>query len=94
MMPRKIKKILKSRPTIEGAGVHLKRAFGYSQVPEFDPFLMLDDFLPATPMNTWPVFPGTRIGASRRSPTCWKGWSSMATAWATGVPSAPAMCNG
>ena len=33
MTTRKIKSIFKSRPTIEGAGVHLKRAFGYSQVP-------------------------------------------------------------
>jgi redox-sensitive bicupin YhaK (pirin superfamily) len=41
---RKIKKILKSKPTIEGAGVHLKRAFGYVQVPLLDPFLLLDDF--------------------------------------------------
>jgi quercetin 2,3-dioxygenase len=41
---RKIAKVLKSKPTIEGAGVHLKRAFGFSQVPAFDPFLMLDDF--------------------------------------------------
>jgi len=41
---RKIKKILKSKPTVEGAGVHLKRAFGYYQVPLLDPFLLLDDF--------------------------------------------------
>lgn len=41
---RRIKKGLKSQPTIEGAGVHLKRAFGYQQVPELDPFLLLDDF--------------------------------------------------
>lgn len=41
---RKIKKLWKSRPTIEGAGVHLKRAFGYQQVPQLDPFLLLDDF--------------------------------------------------
>ncbi|MBI5055773.1 MAG: pirin family protein [Nitrospirae bacterium] len=41
---RKIKKIFKSKPTIEGAGVHLKRAFGYYQVPLLDPFLLLDDF--------------------------------------------------
>ena len=44
MSIRRIAKIFKSRPTVEGAGVHLKRAFGYSQVPQFDPFLMLDDF--------------------------------------------------
>jgi|APLow6443716910_1056828.scaffolds.fasta_scaffold52514_2 hypothetical protein len=41
---RKIRKIYKSQPTIEGAGVHLRRAFGFDEVPLFDPFLMLDDF--------------------------------------------------
>lgn len=41
---RRIRKVLKSQPTIEGAGVHLKRAFGYQQVRELDPFLLLDDF--------------------------------------------------
>jgi redox-sensitive bicupin YhaK (pirin superfamily) len=41
---RKIRKVLRSKPTIEGAGVHLKRAFGFSEVPVFDPFLLLDDF--------------------------------------------------
>jgi redox-sensitive bicupin YhaK (pirin superfamily) len=41
---RKIRKVIKSKPTIEGAGVHLKRAFGFSEVPVFDPFLLLDDF--------------------------------------------------
>jgi redox-sensitive bicupin YhaK (pirin superfamily) len=33
-----------SRPTLEGAGVHLHRAFGFGQEELFDPFLMLDDF--------------------------------------------------
>jgi quercetin 2,3-dioxygenase len=41
---RKIRKVIKSKPTIEGAGVHLKRAFGFSEAPLFDPFLLLDDF--------------------------------------------------
>ncbi len=41
---RSINKIMKSRPTIEGAGVHLKRAFGFDQAPQLDPFLLLDDF--------------------------------------------------
>lgn len=41
---RKIRKVLHSRPTLEGAGVHLKRAFGYQHVPQLDPFLLLDDF--------------------------------------------------
>jgi hypothetical protein len=41
---RKIDKVWKSKATVEGAGVHLKRAFGYYQAPMFDPFLLLDDF--------------------------------------------------
>lgn len=41
---RIIRKVIKSRPTIEGAGVHLKRAFAFPEVPAFDPFLLLDDF--------------------------------------------------
>ena len=57
MTTRKINKIFKSRPTIEGAGVHLKRAFGYSQVPQFDPFLMLDDFHTSNPDEYLAGFP-------------------------------------
>ncbi|MEI6703990.1 MAG: pirin family protein, partial [Deltaproteobacteria bacterium] len=49
MSIRKISTTLRSVPTIEGAGVHLKRAFGYHQVPLFDPFLMLDDFHTSNP---------------------------------------------
>ena len=41
---RKIRKVFTSKPTIEGAGVHLRRAFGFSETPLFDPFLLLDDF--------------------------------------------------
>ena len=41
---RKIRSVLKAKPTIEGAGVHLKRVFGFNEVPMFDPFLLLDDF--------------------------------------------------
>lgn len=41
---RSIRKVFKSKPVIEGAGVHLKRAFGFSEAPLFDPFLLLDDF--------------------------------------------------
>jgi redox-sensitive bicupin YhaK (pirin superfamily) len=36
--------VLESTPTVEGAGVHLKRAFGYHDAPLLDPFLLLDDF--------------------------------------------------
>jgi redox-sensitive bicupin YhaK (pirin superfamily) len=54
---REIAKVRKSVPTLEGAGVHLKRAFGFSQVPEFDPFLMLDDFRSDTPAHYLKGFP-------------------------------------
>jgi redox-sensitive bicupin YhaK (pirin superfamily) len=57
MTSRQIAKVFKSRPTIEGAGVHLKRAFGYSQVPQFDPFLMLDDFHTSDPAEYLAGFP-------------------------------------
>ena len=54
---RKIKKIWKSRPTIEGAGVHLKRAFGFHEVPQLDPFLLLDDFHSSHPAEYLAGFP-------------------------------------
>ncbi|WP_306549456.1 pirin family protein [Desulfobulbus sp.] len=57
MTIRRIAKVFKSRPTIEGAGVHLKRAFGYSEVPQFDPFLMLDDFHTSNPDEYLAGFP-------------------------------------
>lgn len=42
--PRSIKNSYTSVPTTEGAGVSLKRAFGYFEAPLFDPFLLFDDF--------------------------------------------------
>jgi redox-sensitive bicupin YhaK (pirin superfamily) len=54
---RKIKKVFKSKPTIEGAGVHLKRAFGFSEVPLFDPFLLFDDFRSDYPDHYLKGFP-------------------------------------
>jgi quercetin 2,3-dioxygenase len=54
---RKIRKVLKSKPTIEGAGVHLKRVFGFSHVPMFDPFLLLDDFRSDNPAHYIKGFP-------------------------------------
>lgn len=44
MQTRKIEKVYPAKPTMEGAGVRLKRGFGYFEVPEFDPFLLFDDF--------------------------------------------------
>ncbi len=54
---RKIRKVLKSKHTLEGAGVHLKRAFGNSEVPLFDPFLLFDDFRSNTPEHYLKGFP-------------------------------------
>ena len=54
---RKIHTVLKSKPVIEGAGVHLKRVFGFSEVPQFDPFLMLDDFRSDNPEHFLKGFP-------------------------------------
>src|SRR4030067_3196648 len=56
-MNRKIDRILKSKPTLEGAGVHLLRAFGYNEVPELDPFLLLDDFHSHNPDDYIAGFP-------------------------------------
>jgi quercetin 2,3-dioxygenase len=56
-MARKIKKVWKSKPTIEGAGVHLNRAFGNNQVPQLDPFLLLDDFHSDNPSQYLAGFP-------------------------------------
>jgi quercetin 2,3-dioxygenase len=41
---RTVAALYAARPSIDGAGVHLKRAFGFGQERLFDPFLMLDFF--------------------------------------------------
>ncbi len=55
--PRKIKKVFRSKKTMEGAGVHLKRAFGFSEVGQFDPFLLMDDFRSGNPDHYLKGFP-------------------------------------
>jgi len=52
-----IRKIIKSMPTVEGAGVHLRRAFGFQHVPELDPFLLLDEFHSGNPKDYRSGFP-------------------------------------
>lgn len=56
-MIRNIKQVFVARETIEGAGVRLHRAFGYHQIPRFDPFLMLDDFRGDNPHDYLMGFP-------------------------------------
>ena len=55
---RHVGQVLRAYATIEGAGVHLHRAFGYGEAPRFDPFLMLDDFRAGDdPHDYLPGFP-------------------------------------
>lgn len=54
---RKIDRIFHSKPTLEGAGVRLKRVFGHAEVPTFDPFLLLDDFHSDKPEDYRAGFP-------------------------------------
>ncbi len=57
MSIRPIKRLIKSKPTLEGAGVHLRRAFGFGNTSEFDPFLLLDDFRNERPEDYLAGFP-------------------------------------
>jgi len=54
---RNIKKIITTKTTIEGAGVKLERVFGFSEVPHFDPFLLLDHFGSPNPKDYLKGFP-------------------------------------
>lgn len=54
---RNVERILSAYATVEGAGVRLHRAFGYYEVPQFDPFLMLDDFRAQRPEDYLAGFP-------------------------------------
>ncbi len=47
----------KSVPTLEGAGVHLRRAFGFQEPGRYDPFLLFDDFRSDTPAHFLKGFP-------------------------------------
>jgi len=44
MSLRAVKSLTQAQPTIEGAGVHLHRAFGFEDPAMLDPFLLFDDF--------------------------------------------------
>ncbi len=47
----------KAQPTMEGAGVHLHRAFGFQDPSELDPFLLFDDFRNDVPAHYLQGFP-------------------------------------
>ncbi len=47
----------RAHPTMEGAGIHLHRAFGFTEPEAFDPFLMFDDFRNDDPRHYQRGFP-------------------------------------
>ena len=57
MSIRPVRRIIESRPTMEGAGVRLRRAFGFGEPGEHDPFLLLDDFRNDRPADYEAGFP-------------------------------------
>jgi redox-sensitive bicupin YhaK (pirin superfamily) len=57
MSIRPIKRIIEATPTVEGAGVKLRRAFGFGNTGEFDPFLLFDDFRNENPSDYRAGFP-------------------------------------
>lgn len=57
MSIRPVKRLIPAKPAIEGAGVHLRRAFGFGNTSEFDPFLLLDDFRNDIPQDYAAGFP-------------------------------------
>jgi redox-sensitive bicupin YhaK (pirin superfamily) len=57
MSIRPVKRIAQAKPTLEGAGVRLRRAFGFGETSETDPFLLLDDFRNDRPQDYLAGFP-------------------------------------
>jgi len=57
MSLRPVKRVIQAKPTLEGAGVHLRRAFGFGNTSDFDPFLLLDDFRNDIPSDYLAGFP-------------------------------------
>jgi quercetin 2,3-dioxygenase len=57
MSIRAVKKVLASKPTLEGAGVKLRRAFGFGDTSDYDPFLLFDDFRNDRPDDYLAGFP-------------------------------------
>ena len=57
MTTRPVERLVTSKPTMEGAGVHLRRAFGFGDTAPFDPFLLFDDFRNERPEDYLAGFP-------------------------------------
>lgn len=57
MSIRPVQRLVRAKPAREGAGVHLRRAFGFGNTSDFDPFLLLDDFRNDIPEDYLAGFP-------------------------------------
>jgi redox-sensitive bicupin YhaK (pirin superfamily) len=57
MSIRPVKSVVASKPTLEGAGVKLRRAFGFGNTTDYDPFLLFDDFRNDRPEDYLAGFP-------------------------------------
>ena len=87
MSIRPVKRLVKSKPTLEGAGVHLRRAFGFGSTSEFDPFLLLDDFRNESPEDYLAGFPWHPHRGIETITYVLAGMSSTGTAWGTAASS-------
>jgi len=93
MSIRPIKRIVQSQPTIEGAGVRLRRAFGFGDTKEFDPFLLFDDFRNEKPED---YLAGSLAPPSRIETITYvlAGTVNHGDASVTRAPWEPVTCNG
>ena len=94
MSIRPVKRVSQSVPTMEGAGVKLRRAFGFGDTSDFDPFLMMDDFRGDRPEDYLAGFPWHPHRGIETITYVLAGRSITATASAIAASSAPATSSG
>ena len=92
---RPVKSETLAQPTLEGAGVHLHRAFGFHNPSAFDPFLLFDDFRNEDPEKFKAGFPWhPHRGHRDHHLRPLRHRRSRRTRWATKAASAPAISSG
>jgi len=94
MSIRPIKRLIKSKPTLEGAGVHLRRAFGFGTRLTSIRFSSWMTSAMTFQKIIWQVFLGTHTVVSKPSPMCSLERLTTATAWGTVVPLLLVTCSG
>jgi redox-sensitive bicupin YhaK (pirin superfamily) len=91
---RPVKHVVQSKPTLEGAGVKLRRAFGFGDPSEYDPFLLFDDFRNDNPDEYLAGFPWHPHRGIETITYVLAGASNMATASAIAAVLALVTCSG